>query len=70
MYRRHERRRRAPEATRLFAIVSLIALPTVRYGGHALQSLMEGGEGLTEFRRTYFRAGHARAGVLQLLAPG
>lgn len=56
------------EATRLFSIVSLIALPTVMYGGYALRRMMEGGEELTEFRRTYFRAGHAHAGVLQVLA--
>jgi hypothetical protein len=56
------------EATRLFAIVSLIALPTVMFGGYVLRGLMERGEQLTEFRRTYFRAGHAHAGVLQVLA--
>src|SRR5829696_5079571 len=51
-------------ATRLFAIISLIALPTVMYGGYSLRRLMERREGLTEFQRTYFRAGHAHAGVL------
>jgi hypothetical protein len=56
------------EPTRLFAIISLIALPTVMYGGYALRRLLESGEELTEFRRTYFRAGHAHAGVLQVLA--
>ena len=56
------------EPTRLFAIISLIALPTVMYGGYALRRLLESGEELTEFRRTYFRAGHAHAGVLQILA--
>ena len=56
------------DPTRVFAIVSLIALPTVMYGGYALRHMLESGEGLTEFRRTYFRAGHAHAGVLQVLA--
>lgn len=56
------------EATRLFAIISLISLPTVMYGGYALRRLLESGEELTEFRRTYFRAGHAHAGVLHVLA--
>lgn len=56
------------EPTRVFAIFSLIALPTVIYGGYALLRLLTGGEELTEFRRTYFRAGHAHAGVLQVLA--
>jgi hypothetical protein len=55
-------------ATRLFAIISLIALPTVMYGGYSLRRLMERREGLTEFQRTYFRAGHAHAGVLLVLS--
>ena len=55
-------------ATRLFAIISLIALPTVMYGGYSLRRLMERGEGLTKFQRTYFRAGHAHAGVLLVLS--
>jgi hypothetical protein len=58
----------AVEPTRLFAIVSLILLPTVMYGGYSLRRLMERGEGLTEFQRTYFRAGHAHAGVLLVLS--
>jgi hypothetical protein len=56
------------EPTRLFAIVSLILLPTVMYGGYSLRRLMERGEGLTDFQRTYFRAGHAHAGVLLVLS--
>ena len=56
------------EPTRVFAIFSLIALPTVMYGGYALLRLLTGREEPTEFRRTYFRAGHAHAGVLQILA--
>ena len=55
-------------ATRLFASISLIALPTVMHGGCSQRRLMERGEGLTEFRRTYFRAGHAHAGVLLVLS--
>jgi hypothetical protein len=55
-------------ATRLFAIISLIALPTVMYGGYSLRRLMERRDGLTEFQRTYFRAGHAHAGVLLVLS--
>ncbi len=52
----------------MFAILTLILLPTVMYGGYALLRLLERGEELTEFRRTYFRAGHAHAGVLLVLA--
>ena len=54
--------------TRVFAIISLVSLPTVMYGGYALRRLMESGEGLTEFQQTYFRAGHAHAGVLLVLS--
>lgn len=56
------------EPTRLFAIVSLVALPTVMYGGYSLRRMMERSGGLSEFQRTYFRAGHAHAGVLQVLS--
>ncbi|MBA2595676.1 MAG: hypothetical protein H0V00_03530 [Chloroflexia bacterium] len=56
------------EAPRLFAIIALILLPTVMYGGYALLRMLERGEGLSEFQRTYFRAGHAHAGVLLVLA--
>lgn len=56
------------DPTRLFAIITLISLPTVMYGGYALRRLLESGEKLSEFQRTYFRAGHAHAGVLQVLA--
>lgn len=66
--RRHEPRGCAVEATRLFAIVSLISLPTVMFGGYWLRRFLERSEGLSEFRRTYFRAGHAHAGVLLVLS--
>ena len=56
------------DATRTFATLSWIALPTVMYGGYALRSLMERGNGLTPFQQTYFRAGHAHAGVLLALS--
>jgi hypothetical protein len=48
-------------------IYSWIALPTVMYGGYALLHLVTGGKD-TEFRRTWFRAGHAHAGVLLLMS--
>jgi len=52
---------------RLFSIITWIALPTVMYGGYALLGLLTRGE-LTEFQQTFFRAGHAHAGVLLLMA--
>ncbi len=54
--------------TRMFAIIAWIQLPTVMYGGYALLQLLNRGEPMTEFQRTYFRAGHAHAGVLTLMS--
>ncbi len=56
------------DATRTFTTLSWISLPTVMYGGYALRHLMERGDGLTPFQETYFRAGHAHAGVLLILS--
>jgi len=56
------------DPTRLFAIISAISLPTVMFGGLSLRRLLETSPGLTEFQRTYFRAGHAHAGVLLVLS--
>ncbi len=52
---------------RTFSIIAWIALPTVMYGGYALLGLLTRG-GLSEFQQTYFRAGHAHAGVLLLMS--
>jgi len=54
---------------RLFSIISWIALPTVMFGGYSLlQLLVRDNAWLTPFRATYFRAGHAHAGVLLILS--
>ena len=50
-----------------WAIYAWVALPTVMYGGYALLALLTKKDGLTPFRRTWFRAGHAHAGVLLLM---
>lgn len=55
------------ENLRIFSIISWIALPTVMYGGYALLGLLTR-DGLTPFQQTYFRAGHAHAGVLLLMS--
>jgi hypothetical protein len=52
---------------KLFTVIALISLPTVMFGGFSLLRLL-GSERLNEFQRTYFRAGHAHAGVLLVLA--
>ena len=56
------------EAVRLFSIISWISLPTVMFGGYSLLRFMARGKGLTPYQETYFRAGHAHAGVLLLLS--
>lgn len=57
------------DSIRLFSIISWILLPTVMFGGYSLLSLMaRGTTWLTPFRATYFRAGHAHAGVLLVLS--
>jgi hypothetical protein len=53
---------------RIFAIVLWLSLPTVMYGGYALLGRLTSGGQLTPFQATIFRAGHAHAGVLLLLA--
>lgn len=38
------------------------------FGGYSLLRFMARGQGLTPYQETYFRAGHAHAGVLLLLS--
>lgn len=52
---------------RVFSIIAWIAIPTVMYGGYTLLGMLSRG-GLSEFQQTYFRAGHAHAGVLLLMS--
>jgi len=53
----------------LFSIISWIALPTVMFGGYSLLGLLaRSNTWLTSFRATYFRAGHAHAGVLLIMS--
>ncbi len=57
------------EPIRSFAIISWILLPTVMFGGFSLLTLRRREyTWLTPFRETYFRAGHAHAGVLLALS--
>ena len=54
--------------TRLFSIIAWILLPTVMFGGYSLLNLLIAGDALTPFQVTFFRAGHAHAGVLLAIA--
>ena len=53
---------------RVWIILAWIALPTVMYGGYALLRLLTQANALTPFRLTWFRVGHAHAGVLLLMS--
>ncbi len=53
---------------RVWIILAWIALPTVMYGGYSLLHLNNRGNVLTPFQLTWFRAGHAHAGVLLLMS--
>jgi hypothetical protein len=56
-------------ATKLIAGLLLIAMTTIEYGGTFLLGILSGKDaGFTEFQRSMFRAGHAHAGVLTILA--
>lgn len=50
----------------LFSVIALVSLPTVMFGGYSLLSLLRKRK-LTEQQRSFFRAGHAHAGVLLVL---
>ena len=59
------------DATRWLVAFAFIALPTIAFGGHFLLSLLRrqaGTENITAIQRDYFRAGHAHAGVLMVVA--
>jgi hypothetical protein len=57
------------DPVRVFSIIAWILLPTVMYGGYSLLSLLaRENTWLTPFRATYFRAGHAHAGVLIVMS--
>jgi hypothetical protein len=51
------------EPTNILPIVAVLLLVTVEYGGWALLSFISGREGLGDWQKGFFRAGHAHAGV-------
>jgi hypothetical protein len=53
---------------RVWIIVAWISLPTVMFGGYSLLKLLNRGNVLTPFQVTWFRAGHAHAGILLIMA--
>jgi hypothetical protein len=53
---------------RVWIALAWISLPTVMYGGYNLLRFINRGGGLSPFQVSSFRAGHAHAGVLLLMA--
>lgn len=54
------------QPVQLFTVIVLVSLPTVMYGGYSLLRLLSADK-LSAFQLTYFRAGHAHAGVLLVM---
>jgi len=55
------------EPTTVLPIAAIFSLVTVEYGGWALLTFLTGREGLSDWQKGFFRAGHAHAGVLLVL---
>jgi hypothetical protein len=58
-------------ATRLMAGLTLVLVPTIQFGGAFLLSALidrESGYTANALRQSFFRAGHAHAGVLTILS--
>ena len=56
---------------KLMCGITLITIPSIQYGGYFLLRLLSGGHQgleLNDFQKAMFRAGHAHAGVLVILA--
>ncbi len=59
------------DETRWMLAFAFVSLPTIAFGGHFLLSILKkqaGTENISSIQREYFRAGHAHAGVLVILA--
>jgi uncharacterized membrane protein YphA (DoxX/SURF4 family) len=56
--------------TQITCGIILLTVPTIMYGGYFLLSILSGWQklALTDFQKSMFRAGHAHAGVLVILA--
>ncbi len=56
------------DASRIIAGVVLITIVTIEFGGYYLTKVVRGQVPLTEFQKSFTRAGHAHAGVLVILS--
>lgn len=59
------------QATLLMCGIILVTIPTIQFGGYFLLQVLSGKHqdlALNDFQKSMFRAGHAHAGVLVILA--
>jgi hypothetical protein len=56
------------DSSRIIAGVVLITIVTIEYGGYFLTRVVRGQVPMTEFQKSFARAGHAHAGVLVILS--
>jgi len=56
------------DQSRVMAGILLVAIPTIEFGGVFLLRIIRGRKPATDLQRRFFRAGHAHAGVLVILA--
>src|SRR3989337_1215303 len=54
--------------SRTTAGILLLTIVAVEYGGLFMLRVVRGGRAATDFQRAFFRAGHAHAGILVILA--
>lgn len=56
------------DPTRIIAGVVLVTIVTIEFGGWFLTKIARGDVPMTEFQKSFARAGHAHAGVLVILS--
>lgn len=54
--------------TRSTAAILLFTIVAIEYGGWFMLRVVRGNQPVTDFQKAFFRAGHAHAGVLVILA--
>src|SRR5690242_18239564 len=55
------------DASRILAGVILLTIVTIQFGGYFLTRIVRGQVPMTDFQKSFARAGHAHAGVLVIL---
>ncbi|SDY49659.1 hypothetical protein SAMN05444365_102440 [Micromonospora pattaloongensis] len=56
------------DASRVIAGIVLLTIVTIEFGGYFMTRIVRGAVDLTDFQKTFARAGHAHAGVLVTLS--